>query len=82
MLVCVMFFCAMICVALILFSLYSPIIQYKIQGRNTSKGRKSLNSLHVFTFGDMSISNRVPSTHSLHIIPILVLLWITACSVQ
>ena len=26
-------------------------------------------------FGDMSISNRVSSAHTLHVIPILVLLW-------
>ena len=36
---------------------------------------KHLNSLHIFTFGDMSMINVVLSTHSLHVIPVLVFLW-------
>ena len=52
-----------------------PVSHDRFRGSKTSKGRKSLHSLHIFTFGDMSISNRVLSTYSLHVIPVLVLLW-------
>ena len=41
-----------------------PVSHARFRGSKTSKGRKSLNSLHIFTFGDMSISNVVLSTHS------------------
>ena len=51
-------------VALILCSLSSPNIPCRFRGSKTSKGRKSLILLHIFTFGDMSISNVVLSTHS------------------
>ena len=52
-----------------------PVSQARFRRSKISKGRKSLNWLHIFTFGDMSISNRVLSTHSLHVIPVMVLLW-------
>ena len=52
-----------------------PVSHARFRGSKTSKGRKFLNSLHIFTFGVMSISNGVLSTHSLHVIPVLVLLW-------
>ena len=61
--------------ALIFCSLSCPNIPCRFRGSKTSKGRKSLILLHIFTFGDMSISNGVLSTHSLHVIPVLVLLW-------
>ena len=61
--------------ALIFCSYLLPVSHARFRGSKTSKGRKSLDSLHIFTFGDMSISNRVISTHSLHVIPVLVLLW-------
>ena len=46
-----------------LFPIFS---QYpmQIQGSKTSKGRKSMILLHIFNFGDMSISNVELSTHS------------------
>src|SRR3954466_1655641 len=59
-------------VALIFCSLPSPNIPCRFRGSKTSKGRKSLILLHIFTFGDMSISNVVLT---LHVIPVLVLLW-------
>ena len=60
-----------------LFSYLLLISIIRFRGSKTSKGRKSSNSLHIFTFGDMAILNRVPSTHSPHVIPILVILWFT-----
>ena len=41
-----------------------PISHVRFRGSKTSKGRKSLNLLHIFTFGDMPLSNVVLSTHS------------------
>ena len=41
-----------------------PVSHARFRGSKTSKGKKILNSLHIFTFGDMSISNVVLSTHS------------------
>ena len=41
-----------------------PVSHARFRGSKTSKGKKSLNLLHIFTFGDMSISNVVLSTHS------------------
>ena len=52
-----------------------PISHARFRGSKTSKGRKSLILWHMFTFGDMSIPNGVLSTHSIHVIPVLVLLW-------
>ena len=48
---------------------------YDSGGARHLKERKSQNSLHTFTFGDMSIFNVVLGTHSQHVIPVLVLLW-------
>ena len=73
-----MLFVCLLCFNLIFFSLSSPNIPCRFRESKTSKGRKSLILLHIFTFGDMSISNVVPSTHSIHVIPILVLLWFAA----
>ena len=64
--------------ALIFNSLSSPIIQYQIQGEKEfiSKGRKSLEFIaYLYPLGTCQYPNRVLSTHSLHVIPILVLLW-------
>ena len=66
------------CFALIFSSLSSPIIQYQIQGENEliPKGRKSLEFLAYLSYlGTCLYPNKVLSTHSLHFIPILVLLW-------
>ena len=52
-----------------------PISHARFRGSKTSKGRKYLILLHIFTFGDMSISNKVLRTHILHVIPVLVPLW-------
>ena len=41
-----------------------PVSHARFRGSKTSKGRKTLNLLHIFTFGDMSIFNVVLSTHS------------------
>src|SRR3954467_9758002 len=49
---------------MIFCSLSSPNIPCRFRGSKTSKGRKTLILLHIFTFGDMSISNVVLSTHS------------------
>ena len=57
-------FMFMICFALIFWPYLLLISHARFRGSKTSKGRKSLILLHIFTFGDMSISNVVLSTHS------------------
>ena len=67
------------CFALIFFSLSSPIIKYHIQGEKelVSKGRKSLEFIaYLYCLGTCLYPNRVLSTHSLHVIPVLVFLWL------
>ena len=76
MLVCVMIIVLWFVLLWFAFPYILPLSNIRFRGRNTSKERKSSNSLHIFTFGDMSISNGVPSTHCLHVIAILVLLWL------
>ena len=39
----------MICFALMLFPYFLPLSNIRFRGSKTSKGRKSLNSLHIFT---------------------------------
>ena len=61
--------------SIFLFPIFSQYPMLDSGGARHLRERNSLNSFHIFTFGDMSIFNMVPSTHSLHVIPILVLLW-------
>ena len=52
-----------------------PLSNVRFRGRKTSKGRKSLEFIaYLYSLGTCLYPNRVLSTHSLHVIPILVLL--------
>src|SRR3989337_406882 len=65
------------CFTLIFFSYLLPLSNIRFRGRElSSKGRKSLEFIaYLYSLGTCPYPNRVPSTHSLHVIPILVLLW-------
>ena len=52
-----------------------PVSHTRFRGSKTSKEENLRIHRISLPFGDMSISNRVSSAHTLHVIPILVPLW-------